>query len=132
VTNEALYPFGHGLTYSTVAYSDTEVNAATLAGSGSITVSATVTNTGRRRMHEVAQLYIRDRVASLTQPVRALKGIQHLDLDPGQSARVSFMLTRADLAFVHPDRRTFAEPGAFDVWVAPSSVGGVPARFVLA
>jgi beta-glucosidase len=64
--------------------------------------------------------------------VRSLKGIRHIDLDPGQSARVSFTLTHADLAFVHPDRRTFAEPGAFDVWIAPSSVGGVPATFVLA
>ena len=83
-------------------------------------------------MHEVAQLYVHDRVASLTQPVRALKGIHHLDLDPGQSARVAFTLTPADLAFVHPDFRRFAEPGAFDVWVAPSSVAGVPASFVLA
>jgi len=132
VTNEALYPFGHGLTYSTVSYSDTEVSAPALVGQGSITVSATVTNTGKRRTHEVAQLYIHDKVASLTQPVRALKGIKHLDLDPGQSALVSFSLSRADLAFVHPDRRSFAEPGAFDVWIAPSSVGGVPARFVLA
>ncbi|MES2044430.1 MAG: beta-glucosidase BglX [Pseudomonadota bacterium] len=132
VTNEALYPFGHGLTYSTVSYSGTEVSAPTLGGGGAITVSATVTNTGKRRTHEVAQLYIHDKVASLTQPVRSLKGVRHLDLDPGQSMRVSFTLSRADLAFVHADRRTFAEPGAFDVWVAPSSTGGVPATFVLA
>jgi beta-glucosidase len=132
VTNEALYPFGHGLSYSAVSYSGTVVSAPALAGGGAITVSATVTNTGKRRTHEVAQLYIHDKVASLTQPVRALKGIRHIDLDPGQSLRVSFTLSRADLAFVHPDRRTFAEPGAFDVWVAPSSVGGVPATFVLA
>ena len=89
-------------------------------------------NTGRRRAHEVVQLYIHDKVASLTQPVRALKGIRHLDLDPGQSVRVSFMLTRADLTFVHADRRTFAEPGLFDIWVAPSSVGGTPVTVVLA
>ncbi len=131
VTNEALYPFGHGLTYSTVSYSSTEVSAPTLAG-GAVTVSATVSNTGKRRAHEVVQFYIHDKVASLTQPVRSLKGIRHIDLDPGQSLRVSFPLSRADLAFVHPDRRTFAEPGAFDVWVAPSSTGGVPATFVLA
>lgn len=131
VTDEALYPFGHGLSYSTVRYSDTEASAPALAGDGAITVSATVTNTGRRRTHEVAQLYIHDKVASVTQPVRALKGVRHLDLDPAQSARAAFSLTRADLAFVHPDRRSYAEPGAFDVWVAPSSVGGVPARFVL-
>ncbi|MDH7972881.1 glycoside hydrolase family 3 N-terminal domain-containing protein [Sphingomonas sp. AR_OL41] len=132
VTNAALYPFGHGLGYSAVAYSDTEVSAPILAGTGPIAVSATVTNSGTRQTHEVAQLYIHDKVASLTQPVRALKGVRHLDLAPGQSTRVTFALSRADLAFVHPDRRTFAEPGAFDVWVAPSSVGGVPATFLLA
>ncbi|TPG56383.1 glycoside hydrolase family 3 N-terminal domain-containing protein [Sphingomonas glacialis] len=132
VTNDALYPFGHGLGYATVRYSSTAVSAATLAGDGAILVSATVTNTGKRRLHEVAQLYMHDKVASLTQPVRALKGIRHLDLDPGQSARVAFRLTRADLAFVHRDHRSFAEPGAFDVWVAPSSIAGVPATVMLA
>ncbi|RUN76386.1 beta-glucosidase [Sphingomonas sp. TF3] len=131
VTNEALYPFGHGLGYSTVRYSPTEVSVTTLTGDAATTVSATVTNTGHRRMREVAQLYIHQKVASLTQPVRALKGIAHIDLDPGQSVRVAFPLSRADLAFVHPDRRSFAEAGAFDVWVAPSSVGGVPATVML-
>ena len=131
VSNEALYPFGHGLGFSTVSYAPTEVSARTLTGAGSIVVSALVTNTGKTRMHEVAQLYIHDRVASLTQPVRALKGIRHLDLEPGQSATATFTLDRADLAFVHPDRRSIAEPGAFDVWVAPSSVGGEPATFAL-
>lgn len=131
VTNAALYPFGHGLGYATARYSSTSVSATTLAGDGAIIVSATITNTGKRRLHEVAQLYIHDKVASLTQPVRALKGIRHLDLDPGQSARVAFRLTRADLAFVHRDYRRFAEPGAFDVWVAPSSIAGVPASIVV-
>ena len=131
VTNEALYPFGHGLTYSTAGYSATQVSSTTLAWNGSVTVSATVTNTGARRMHEVAQLYIHDKVASITQPIRALKGIKHLDLDPGQSAKVEFTLTIADLAFVHQDLKRAAEAGAFDVWVAPSSVGGTSATFTL-
>lgn len=131
VTDAALYPFGHGLSYSTASYSPTRVNGAILPWAGSVTVTATVTNTGARRCHEVAQLYIHDKVASLTQPVRELKGVRHLDLDPGQSAAVTFTLTRADLGFVHPDRKSQAEPGAFDVWIAPSSVGGTPASFVL-
>lgn len=131
VTDEPLYPFGHGLLYSSVEYSPTAVSAATMPWGGSVTVTATVTNTGKRRCHEVAQLYINDKVASLTQPVRALKGIGHLDLDPGQSATVSFTLTRADLGFVHPDRSSYAEAGAFDVWIAPSATGGTPAGFVL-
>jgi beta-glucosidase len=132
VTDEPLYPFGHGLTYSNATYSPTSVSAATIPWSGSTTVTATVTNTGKRRLHEVAQLYINDKVASLTQPVRALKGIKHLDLDPGQSATVSFTLSRAELGFVHPDRKSYAEAGAFDVWIAPSATGGTPAGFVLA
>lgn len=131
VTDAALYPFGHGLGYAAIGYSRTELSAPALDRTGSIVAFATITNTGKRRTHEVAQLYIHDKVANITQPVRSLKGIQHLDLDPGQSIRVAFTLTAADLAFVHPDRRIFAEPGAFDVWVAPSSVGGVPATFVL-
>jgi beta-glucosidase len=132
VTDEPLYPFGHGLTYSNATYSPTGVSAATMPWSGSITVTATVTNTGKRRCHEVAQLYFNDKVASLTQPVRALKGIKHLDLDSGQSATVSFTLSRAELGFVHPDRKSYAEAGAFDVWIAPSATGGTPAGFVLA
>jgi beta-glucosidase len=131
VTNEALYPFGHGLTYSTASYSATQVSAPTLVGDQTLTVSATVTNTGTRAMHEVAQLYIHDRVASMTQPVRSLKGIKHVDLKAGKSAAVEFTLSRGDLAFVHPDFTRSAEAGEFDVWIAPSSVGGTSASFTL-
>ena len=131
VTYAALYPFGHGLTYSTVSYSQTQVSAPTLSGDQTLTVTATVTNTGTRPMHEVAQLYIHDRVASMTRPVRSLKGFKHLDLKPGKSATVEFTLSRDDLAFVHPDTTRSAEPGLFDVWIAPSAVGGTPASFTL-
>jgi beta-glucosidase len=131
VTYAALYPFGHGLTYSTVSYSQTQVSAPTLSADQTLTVTATVTNTGTRPMHEVAQLYIHDRVASMTQPVRSLKGFKHLDLKPGKSATVEFTLSRDDLAFVHPDTTRSAEPGLFDVWIAPSAVGGTPASFTL-
>ncbi len=131
VTNEPLYAFGHGLTYSSVSYTATKVSSAQMAKNGSLTVTATVTNTGSKRMHEVAQLYIHTRVASITQPVRLLKGFKHLDLDPGQTATVSFTLAAADLGFVHLDRTTYAEAGVFDVWVAPSSVEGTPASFTL-
>ena len=131
VTNDALYPFGHGLGYATVSYGATAVSAATLTLTGSIKISATVTNTGARRLHEVAQLYIHDKVASLVQPIRALKGFKHLDLEPGQSATVEFTLTPAELAFVHPNLKPLAEAGKFDVWIAPSAVGGTPATFEL-
>lgn len=131
VTDEPLYPFGHGLTYSSVTYSPTTVNSPTMPWDGLITAVASVTNTGTRRCHEVAQFYINDKVASLTQPIRALKKIAHLDLDPGQTIIVAFTLTRADLGFVHPDRKSYAEAGAFDVWIAPSATGGTSAGFVL-
>jgi beta-glucosidase len=132
VTNEALYPFGFGLSYSSCTYSPTQVSAPTLAADGTITVSATIANTGDKPMHEVAQLYIYDRVASLTQPVRSLKGFKHLDLKPGKSETVEFTLSADDLAFVHPlDFKRFAEPGEFDVWIASSSTGGTPATFTL-
>ncbi|CAM3217800.1 glycoside hydrolase family 3 N-terminal domain-containing protein [Asticcacaulis taihuensis] len=131
VTNEALYPFGHGLSYSTVSYGTTAVNAPTLAMNGQIKVTAIISNTGSRKVHEVVQLYIHDKVASMTQPIRALKGFQHFDLEPGQNTTVEFTLTAADLAFVHPNLRASAEAGRFDVWIAPSSTGGTPASFDL-
>lgn len=131
VDNEALYPFGHGLGYSTVEYGETEVSAPTLASDGALTVSARLTNTGSRTHREVVQLYIHDRVASITQPMRCLKGIQHRELAPGESARVEFRITPADLTFIRADLTEGTEPGIFDVWVAPSAGGGVKASFEL-
>lgn len=131
VTNAALYPFGHGLTYSRIAYGETKTATNILKPGSSLAVSATVTNTGTRAAHEVVQLYIHDRVASITQPVRLLKGMQHLDLAPGESRTVTFTLGADDLGYVHQDMKTIADPGAFDVWIAPSSIGGSPATFVL-
>ena len=132
VTNDPLYAFGHGLSYAGVSYSATAVSSSTMASGGTIKVSATITNTGKRKLHEVVQLYIHDKVATMTQPVRALKGMRHLDLDPGQSSTVEFTLSATDLAFVHPDKKRTAEPGQFDAWVAPSSIEGTPATFTLA
>ena len=131
VTNDPLYPFGHGIGYAPVAYGDTMVSGATMAWKGKITVTAMVTNTGTRAVQEVAQLYVRDRVASITQPIRSLKGIQHLNLAPGEARTVSFDLSRADLAFIQETLAFEAEPGDFDVWIAPSSGTGTPAHFTL-
>ena len=130
-TNEALYPFGHGLTYGDIRYGATQVSAATMPRGGALTVSATVTNKGKRAAHEVAQLYLHDRVASITQPVRVLRGVRHLDLAPGESVRVEFRVTEADLGYVHADGGDAADPGAFQVWIAPSSATGEPASFML-
>ena len=131
VTNTPLYPFGYGLTYSTIAYSNTSVDAPSLRRSGAINVSAKVTNTGTRAAHEVAQLYVHERVATITQPVRQLRGIRHLDLAPGQSETVTFSVTAQDLAYVHADLKWASDAGVFDVWIAPSSADGTPASFTL-
>jgi beta-glucosidase len=132
VTNEALFAFGHGMGYSTVDYGSTQVSAPQLTRNATIKVTAKLTNVGPRTQHEVAQLYIHEKVASLTQPVRALKGVRHLDLMPGETATVEFVLSAGDLAFVHPDLTNTAEAGPFDVWIAPSSSSGTAATFEFA
>jgi len=131
VTNAPLYPFGHGLTYSTIAYGPTLVDKTSFGGEETVIVSATVTNSGGRPAREVVQFYVHDRVASLTQPVRRLKGFMGIDLAPGQSRTVRFTLRRSDLAFVNNALKTAAEPGVFDVWVAPHAMGGTAAQVTL-
>jgi beta-glucosidase len=129
--NEALYAFGYGLSYSKFSYAPVKLSAATLAWNGALTVSTRITNTSERAGEEVAQLYVRDRVASLTRPVRELKGFKKVSVDAGESAEVSFTLTRADLQFVNANLEWIAEPGEFDVWIAPSSAHGLSQSFVL-
>jgi beta-glucosidase len=130
--NEALYPFGHGLSYSTFDYGAVKLSAATMPWNGTIIVSTRITNTSDRAGEETAQLYVRDRVASMTRPVRELKGFRKVALAAGESAEVAFTLTRKDLEFVGLNREWIAEPGAFDVWIAPSSAAGTPGSFELA
>jgi beta-glucosidase len=132
VTNEALYPFGYGLTYSRFTYGPPKLSAQTLAWNGTLTISARITNSGEREAEEVAQLYIRDLAASMTRPIRELKGFRKIRLPPGASTDVQFMLTRQDLAFYNQQMKFVAEPGEFDVWVAPSATTGTSRRFVLA
>lgn len=129
ITNSALYPFGHGLTYGQMEYSGLSVNS---GGGEEIVIIATVTNRGTRAGEEVAQLYVRDRAASVTRPVRELKAFRKLALAPGRSEQVRFVLRRADLAFIGRDNRPMVEAGEFDVWVAPSAeAAGVTGRFTL-
>jgi beta-glucosidase len=129
--NAALYPFGHGLTYGAVSY-DALTVPTSLAWDGKITVSATVTNTGKRACEELVQLYIHDRVASITRPVREMKAFRKVALKPGQSETVTFTLTRAQLEFLGKDLRPTVEPGTFDVWLAPSAqADGVHGTFDL-
>lgn len=131
VSNEALYPFGHGLTYSRFVYEAPKLSTESLSWEGAVTVSTRITNTGDREAEEVAQLYIRDRVASVTRPVRELKGFRKIKLPAGAATEVQFTLTRRDLAFYDAQLQLVSEPGEFDVWIAPSAVSGLSRRFVL-
>lgn len=129
--NAALYPFGHGLTYTSFVYDEPQVSSPLLPWDGSIQISAKITNTGKRAAEEVVQLYIRDRVASITRPVRELKGFRKILVKPGQTMEVVFEMRRQDLEFVGPDNKWVAEPGSFDAWIAPSAESGKAAQFEL-
>jgi beta-glucosidase len=129
--NEARFPFGHGLTYGIISYSDLAIENAPLRPGGRITVSVRVTNGGARLAEEVVQLYIHDRTASITRPVRELKDFKKVALAPGASATIRFALTRDDLLFVGQELRPTVEPGIFDLWVGPSASEGLAARFDL-
>ena len=132
IPNHALYPFGHGLTYGDIAYSGFTASAPTMAWDGPIELSATVTNRGQRAVEEVVQLYINDKVASITQPIQELKAFRKVALAPGASEHVTFTLRRADLEFIGVELKPTVEPGKFDVWIAPSAqVDGVRGSFEL-
>ena len=132
ITNTALYPFGHGLTYGKIEYSDFALSSRSMGMNGEITVTARVTNRGRRTAEEVVQLYTHDRVASITRPIRELKAFRKVKLAPGQSEVVSFTLRPANLQFYGVDNRPVVEPGTFDVWIAPSAEApGVSGSFDL-
>ena len=132
ITNSALYPFGHGLTYGKIGYSDFTVSAPAMGMNGEITVSARITNSGRHTAEEVVQLYTHDRVASITRPVRELKAFRKIKLAPGQSEVVSFTIKPANLQFYGVNDRPVVEPGTFDVWIAPSAeAAGLKGTFEL-
>ena len=119
--NEALYPFGHGLTYGRIAYGSPEGAGGTLTPGGELRLAATITNSGTHDAVEVVQLYIQDQSASITRPVRELKAFQRVALKPGESRRVEFGLKRADLTFIGQDLKPTVEPGQFRFWIAPSA-----------
>jgi beta-glucosidase len=125
--NTALYPFGHGLTYGDVRYGAVAPSQATLAWDGEVELSVEVTNAGARPVEETVQLYIRDRVASLTQPGRRLRDIRKVSLGAGETKTVRFTLRRSQLEFIGAEGRPTVEPGLFDVWLSASAQSGEPA-----
>jgi beta-glucosidase len=117
-SNEALYPFGYGLSYTQFAYSNLQT---TVAADGTIQASVQVTNTGKYAGEEVVQLYMRDKVASLVRPVQELKGFKKINLKPGESTQVAFNLTAAELGFYTDKGLYVVEPGEYDIMVGTNS-----------
>lgn len=145
---ESAFPFGYGLSYTKFEYgpvtlSDTILNKLTneQTNNRTIVARATITNTGSVAGKEVAQLYIRDMVGSLCRPIRELKGFEKIELQPGESRTIEFEITPEMLAYWHHtadhvpgrdgDYEFSAEPGAFQVWIAPNADAGEPASFCL-
>ncbi|MBA2503315.1 MAG: glycoside hydrolase family 3 C-terminal domain-containing protein [Pyrinomonadaceae bacterium] len=127
-----LFPFGHGLSYTQFRLANLQLSAQRIRPDGRLTASVEVENTGRRAGDEVVQLYIRDVAASVTRPVRELKGFERISLRPGERRRVTFTLTPESLGFYDREMRFRVEPGAFKVFIGTSSVGGLEGDFEVA
>ncbi|MCE9186017.1 beta-glucosidase BglX [Bacteroides fragilis] len=131
VDNDALYPFGYGLSYTTFRFSDITLNRSSIGMDNELIASVTVTNTGDRAGSEVVQLYIRDLVGSITRPVKELKGFEKIYLQPNESRTVRFTIAPEMLKFYNADLKFVAEPGDFDVMIGPDSRNVKTARFTL-
>ncbi len=116
-----LFPFGHGLSYTTFSYGKPTVQPAQIHPDGSATVTVAVTNTGKTAGDEVVQLYIRDAVSAVTRPVKELKDFRRIRLDPGQTQQVTFRVTADKLEYFGPNMERVVEPGAFEIMVGGSS-----------
>ena len=131
VSNDPLYPFGYGLSYTNFTYSDLTLDKTSFAAPGSLKITVTITNAGSFDGTEVAQLYIRDLVGSITRPVKELKGFQKVFLKVGESKTLTFTLTADDLAFYNAKLEHKAEPGDFKVFVGTNSSDVKEAGFTL-
>ncbi|MFF2910737.1 beta-glucosidase BglX [Paenibacillus sp. NPDC057934] len=129
--NEPQYPFGFGLSYTTIEYSELRLDKNEITRSDELTASVTVTNAGDRAGEETVQLYIQDVHGSVVRPVKELKGFRKIRLEPGESSEVVFTITEEDLKYYLPDRSFRAESGGFRLYVGPNSRDVKEAAFKL-
>jgi beta-glucosidase len=126
-----LFVFGHGLSYTTFEVSNLRLSSSTVSRNRSLEASVTVTNTGSRKGDEVVQLYLHDPVASISQPVRRLRGFERVTLDPGEARTVTFTLDRSDFGFYDNRGRFVVEPGQIDVYAGNSSSAEMTRSFTV-
>ena len=117
----SLYPFGYGLSYSTFCFNNLKLEKNKIHSDESTQISVDVTNTGMRAGEEVVQMYIRDLYSSVTRPVKELKGFKKINLKPGESKTVSFIISFEHLAFTNIDKKYTVEPGEFEIMIGTSS-----------
>ena len=120
-SNQPLYPFGFGLSYTTYSYSEPKLSDNILQQKGTVNVSINVSNTGNRRGEEIVQLYIHQQTASVTRPVKELKAFKKISLEPGETKTVTFKIVRSLLSFWRADMTYGTEPGKVDIMTGPSS-----------
>jgi beta-glucosidase len=126
-----LFVFGHGLSYTTFEVSNLRLSSSTVSKNRSLQASVTVTNTGSRKGDEVVQLYLHDPVASISQPIRRLRGFERVTLDPGQARTVSFTLDKSDFGFYDNRGKLVVEPGQIDVYAGNSSSAELTKSFTV-
>ncbi|MCW5911796.1 MAG: beta-glucosidase BglX [Cyclobacteriaceae bacterium] len=131
VSNDPVYPFGYGLSYTSFIYGDVKLDKSSITPAETLTVSVDVTNTGKYDGAEVVQLYVRDWVGSVTRPVKELKGFKKVMIKAGETKTVTFQLTKEDLSFYNYDLKWVAEPGEFSVLVGGNSSDVKEAKFTL-
>jgi beta-glucosidase len=126
-----LYPFGFGLSYTEFEYSNLSLSSRAVHADECLTLSVLISNAGLQEGEEVVQLYICDEAASVTRPVKELKGFQKIRLKAGESRTITFELTEKQLGFVNRDCKFVVEPGTFKVWVGTNSSDGLEGQFNL-
>ncbi|MEG1616073.1 MAG: glycoside hydrolase family 3 N-terminal domain-containing protein [Bacteroidales bacterium] len=128
---DPLYPFGYGLSYTTFEYRDLKLESESLTTDQPVKLSFNLVNTGDYEGTEVVQVYVQDKVGSVTRPVKELKRFERVTLLPGESKRVAFEIPFSELAFWNIDMRKVVEAGDFTIWVAPNSCDGISKDFTV-